>query len=449
MKIIIIGAGVVAITLAKKLSEDDHSVVVITNEAALAKQIQESMDVQVMFGDAADGGLLQNAGLAEADLVLAVTDSDENNIISTLMVQAYNPSAKVIARVRKQQFLDNPVIAKGMTLGGAWVFSPEHAAVEMVLDLLQVDRAFEVVPFKHGLVRIAGFQMGRDSVLLGRSLQESGLAKIGALVVAVDKGGEVLIPTGKTVLQATDRILISIEGHAGFEKILPILGRTPVQHRKIVIAGGGWKGEQVARAVEKRGIPVVILEKSLSRCQELAEILDNTDVIHCDATDPATIRHMANRASTLIGMTGQQEVNLVLCLLARQSGAKRTIALMDNEGYMTLAPTLGIDAVVSPKLAAVGKIMRFLSSGKLIDAATALNGQLDAVFVEIQPNSRIAGTAISSLGLPKPLIVAAVVREGNMIVPTGNSVLRAGDHVLIITTAGHFHKIDAVLGAAA
>ncbi|MBF0161080.1 MAG: Trk system potassium transporter TrkA [Magnetococcales bacterium] len=449
MKIIIIGAGVVGTTLAKKLSEDGHSVVVITNEAALAKQVQESMDVQVMLGDSADGTLLQEAGLAEADLVLAVTDSDESNIISTLMAQAYNPSAKIIARVRKQQFLNNPILSKGMTLGGAMVFSPEYAAVEMVLDLLQVDQAFEVVPFKHGLVRIAGFQMGSDSVLLGRSLQESGLAKTGALVVAVDKGGEVVIPTGKTVLQATDRVLISTEAKAGFEKILPVLGRTPVRHRKIVIAGGGWKGEQVAREVERRGIPVVILEKSLSRCQELAEQLDNTDVIHCDATDPETIRNMACRASTLIGMTGQQEVNLVLCLLARQSGAKRTIALMDNQAYLSLAPKLGIDAVVSPKLAAVGKIMRFLSTGKVIDAATALNGQLDAVFVEVQANSRIAGMAIQALGLPKPLIVAAVVREGKMVVPTGGFVLGAGDHILIITTAGHFHKIDAVLSAAA
>ncbi|WP_130471651.1 Trk system potassium transporter TrkA [Candidatus Magnetaquicoccus inordinatus] len=448
MKVIIIGAGVVGTSLAKKLSADGHQVVVIAQEASVVKHVQESMDVQVLQGDPADGSLLQSAGLLEAELILAVTDSDENNIITTLMAQAYNPQAKIIARVHKKQFMENPIIAKGMTLGGTMVFSPEHAAVEMVLDLLQVDHAFEVVPFKHGMVRIAGFHLGPESALLGRTLQECGLAKHGALVVAVDKGGEVVIPTGRTILQATDRVLLTSEAQCGFVQILPLLGRTPVQHRKIVIAGGGWKGEQVAREIEKRGIPVVILEKSLSRCQELAEMLDNTDVIHCDATDPATIRHMAKRASTLIGMTGQQEVNLVLCLLARQGGASRTIALMDNEAYLTLAPSLGIDAVVSPKLAAVGKIMRFLSRGKVIDAATAFNGQLDAVFVEVEAHCRIVGLPLKDLGLPKALLVAAVVRNGKMHIPKGDFVFSAGDQALIITSAGHLQQIDDFLRAA-
>jgi trk system potassium uptake protein TrkA len=448
MKVIVIGSGVVGTSLAKKLSADGHHVVVIAQEAAVVKQVQESMDVQVMHGDAADGSLLQSAGLMEAELILAVTDSDENNIIITLMAQSYNPNAKIIARVRKKQFLDNPVIAKGLTLGGAMLFSPEHAAVEMVLDLLQVDHAFEVIPFKLGMVRIAGFHLGQDSPLLGRPLQACDLAKYRTLVVAVDQGGEVVIPSGRTVLQAADRVLLTTESPSGFAQILPLLGRPPVQHRKIVIAGGGWKGEQIAREVEKRGIPVVILEKSLSRCQELAENLDNVDVIHCDATDPATIRHMARRASTLIGMTGQQEVNLVLCLLARQGGAGRTIALMDNEAYLTLAPTLGIDAVVSPKLAAVSKIMRFLSHSKVIDAATAFNGQLDAIFVEVQARSRLLASPLKALGLPKALIVAAVVRDEKMIVPKGDFNFIHGDKALIITTAGHLHELDHFLGVA-
>ncbi|MBF0184969.1 MAG: Trk system potassium transporter TrkA [Magnetococcales bacterium] len=448
MNVIIIGAGVIGTTLAKKLSSDGHHVVIIAQEAAAAKQIQESMDVQVMLGDAADAPLLHSAGLAEADLVLAVTDSDENNLIITLIAQAHNPKAKIIARVRKKQFLDNPVLSKGLTLGAALVFSPEHAAVEMVLDLLHVDHAFEVVPFKHGMVRIAGFTLGPESPLLGRPLQESQLARYGALIVAVEnQDGAVVIPNGGTVLQASDRVLLTSDHQSGFAPVLPLLGRTPVQHRKIVIAGGGWKGEQVARAIEKRGIPVVILEKSLSRCQELAEMLDNTDVIHCDATDPETIRNLARRASTLIGMTGQQEVNLLLCLLARQGGASRTIALMDNEAYLTLAPTLGIDAVVSPKLAAVGKIMRFLSPGKVIDAATAFNGHVDAVFVEIPANSRVVGSPLKSIGLPKQLLIAAVVRNGKLIIPKGDFTFGAGDQTLIITAAGHFHKVDLFTGA--
>lgn len=447
MEIIIIGAGLVGTSLAKSLSSVGHNVVVIDHDASVIKRLQESMDLQALCGDAADGELLRGAGLEKADLILAVTNSDETNIIITMMARAYNATAKIVARVRKKQFLDSPGLARGGTLGGAMVFSPDHAAVDMVLDLLHVDQAFEVVPFSNGIVRIAGFRLGVDSPLVGRPLCENrDLARVGALIVAVDKGEEVVIPNGRSTLSATDRVLITTGAKTELTQILPLLGRQPVKHRKIVIAGGGWKGEQVAIAVEKRGIPVVMMEKSPERCRELAEHLDQTDVMHCDATDLQAIRQMAGGASTFIGMTGHQEVNLVLCLMARKSGARRTIALMDNDAYLGMAPSLGIDAVVSPKLAAVGKIMRFLSVGKVVDAATVLNGRLDAVFVELMENSRIVGAPLKSLGLPRDLIIAAAVKEGQMAVPNGDFVFAPGDQALFITNPGYFHKINEYLG---
>ncbi|MEO5377697.1 MAG: Trk system potassium transporter TrkA [Magnetococcus sp. DMHC-6] len=428
MEIIIIGAGLVGTSLAMNLSNEGHNVVVIDSDLAVIKRLQESLDVQAMHGDAADGEFLQEAGLEKADLLLAVTNSDESNIIITLMVRAINPSTKVIARVRKKQFLYNPGLAKGQTLGGAMVFSPEHAAVDMVLDLLAVDQAFEVVPFENGSVRIVGFRLGAESILVGRPLIDiKELAKVRALIVAVDKGGEVVIPHGQTILDVRDRVYITSGVGTDLAPILTLLGRRPVQHRKIVIAGGGWKGEQIAVKIEQLGIPTVIIEKSRDRCQELAAALSETIVIHSDATDPSILKEMTRGASTFIAMTGYQEVNLVLCMMARKFGARRTIALMDNEAYLGMAPSLDIDAVVSPKLAAVGKILRFLSKGKVIDAATMLNGKLEAIFMEIQENSRIVGTPLKSLGIPEALIVAAAVKKGQMLVPNGNLVFAPGD----------------------
>ncbi|MBF0190688.1 MAG: Trk system potassium transporter TrkA [Magnetococcales bacterium] len=447
MEIIIIGAGVVGITLAKNLSGEGHNVVMIDNDAAVIKHLQETMDLQAMHGDTSDGEFLLGAGLDKADLILAVTNSDESNIILLLMARSVNPNARIIARVRKKQFLKNPALVRGDSLGGAIVFSPEYAAVEMVLDLLQIDQAFEVVPFENGAISIAGFRLGEESMLIGRPLMEiQELSRVGALIVAVDKGGEVVIPNGRTVLNVTDRVFITTGAKTELSKIITLLGRRPVQNRKIVIAGGGWKAEQIASRIEKDGIPVLILEKSLERCQELAAILEETAVIHCDATDPETIQKMAHGASTFIALTGHQEVNLVLCLMARKFGARRAISLMDNEAYMTMAPSLGIDAVVSPKLAAVGKILRFLSMGKVVDAAMMLNGKLDALFMEVQDDSRIVGKPLKDMGLPKTVIMAAVVRKGQMFVPNGNMTLTPGDHVLVITYPGHFQQVDEFLG---
>ncbi|MBF0614604.1 MAG: Trk system potassium transporter TrkA [Magnetococcales bacterium] len=447
MEIVIVGAGVVGISLAKSLSGEGHNVVVIDNDLGVIKHLQETMDLQALHGDTSDGEFLIGAGFDKADLILAVTNSDESNIIILLMARSVNPKARIIARVRKKQFLKNPAFSNGDHLGGAIVFSPEFAAVEMVEDLLQVDQAFEVVPFENGSFSIAGFRLGEESVLIGRPLMEiQELSQVGALIVAVDKGGEVVIPNGRTILNVTDRVFITTGARTELSKIMKLLGRQPVQHRKIVIAGGGWKAEQIAARIEKDGIPVFILEKSQERCQELASILEETAVLHCDATDPEVIQKMSQGASTFIALTNQQEVNLVLCLMARKFGARRAIALMDNEAYMTMAPSLGIDAVVSPKLAAVGKILRFLSHGKVLDAAMMLNGKLDALYMEIQDNSRIVGKPLKDLGLPKTVIVAGVIKKGQMFVPNGNMVLHPGDHALVITYPGHFQQVDEFLG---
>ncbi|MBF0427413.1 MAG: Trk system potassium transporter TrkA [Magnetococcales bacterium] len=446
MNIIIIGAGVVGISLAKHLSREEHNVIVTDNNAAVIRHLQETMDLQALHGDTSDSDFLQSAGMDKADIVLAVTNSDESNIIITLMARSMNPTARIVARVRKKQFLNNPQLLKVNTLGETSFFSPEHAAVDMVMDLLQIDQAFEVVPFENGSISIVGFRLGEESVLIGRPLSQiQELSNVGALIVAVDKGGEVVIPNGQTILSVTDRVFITTGMKTELPKILHLLGRRPVQHRKIVIAGGGWKGEQIAAKLEKMDVPVHLLEQSLDRCQELAATLDNTIVLHCNATDPEILQKNSQGASTFIAMTGHQEVNLVLCLLARKFGARRAIALMDNEAYITMSPSLGIDAVVSSKQAAVGKILRFLSKGKILDAATMLNGKLDALYMEIQEHSRMVGAPLKSLKIPKTLIVAAAIKKGQMLVPNGNMVLNPGDHVLLIADPAHFKHVDEFL----
>ncbi|MEO5362272.1 MAG: Trk system potassium transporter TrkA [Magnetococcus sp. DMHC-8] len=446
MEIIIVGAGVVGISLARYLSGEGHNVVVVDNNAAVIRQLQESMDLQALHGDTTDGAFLRGVGLERAGLVLAVTNSDETNIIITLVAQAINPSARIIARVCKKQFLDNPAITETNKIGGVTFFSPDHAAVEMVQDLLLVDQSFEVVPFEHGAISVAGFRLGADSVLVGRPLHTiRELADLGVLIVALDRGGQVNIPNGQTVLNAADRVYVSTGSKTELSKIIALLGMPTVEHRKIVIAGGGWKGGQIATRLEQGRVPVLLLERSLDRCQELAAALDNVTVLHCDATDPGTIRKVSQGTSTFIAMTGQQEVNLVLCLLARQYGALRTIAMMDNEAYVVMAHSLGIDAVVSPKQASVGKVLRFLSTGKVLDSATMLHGRLDALLVEIQANSRMVGKPLREIGLPRTLIVAAAIKQGQILIPTGSMTLQPGDLVLLITFPGYFQRVDEFL----
>ncbi|MBF0400329.1 MAG: Trk system potassium transporter TrkA [Magnetococcales bacterium] len=444
MNIIIVGAGLVGVNLAKHLSNEQHNVTLIDSNHFLVKRVQESLDVQVLEGDATDGHILKSAGLDSADLVLAVSNSDESNLIIALMARAINGSVKIVARVRRQQYLNSPW--HGNPMGETVLFSPDQAAVEMIEELLSVDQSFEVVPFEHGAIRVAGFILGEGSALVGKPLKDIRLlAEVRALIVAVDRKGELFIPDGHSILQPLDRIYITLIAETELNKILATIGIKTTKKHKIVIAGGGWKGEQIARSLEKTGIQVFLLDKDLERCNALADQLKNTHVLFADATDPEILQDLLGNTSTFLALTNHQEVNFLLCLQARQymnAEFSRTIALVDNDAYLSMAHGLGIDAVVSPRLAAVGNILRFLGKGKVIDAAPLLNGRLEAFSLEVQPNSRLAGVCLKDLRLPAGIIVAGGIKNGAVVVPNGNLAFTAGDHLLIISFRGHIKQLD-------
>ena len=385
--------------------------------------------------------------LAAAALLLAVSNSDESNLIIALMARAINGNAKIVARIKRQQYLNSPW--HGNPMGETVLFSPDQAAVEMLQELLSVDQSFEVVPFEQGAIRVAGFILGKESTLVGKPLKDvCVLAELITLIVAVDRNGELFIPNGDSVLRPFDRLYITLIAQTDLKKILTILGNKPTTNHKIVIAGGGWKGEQIARSLQKSGMQVFLLDNNLERCNTLAAQLSDTHVLFADATDPEILRDLLDKTSTFLALTNHQEVNFLLCLQARKhmdGGGARTIALVDDEAYISMAYELGIDAVVSPRLAAVGNILRFLGKGKVIDAAPLLNGRLEAFSLEVQPNSRLADVCLKDLQLPSGIIVAGGIKDGVVVVPHGNLAFSAGDHLLIITFRGYIKQMDAFL----
>lgn len=448
MNIIIVGAGVVGVNLAKHLSNEEHNVTLVDNNPTLIKRVQELLDVQVLEGDATDGQILKLAGLESAELVLAVSNSDESNLIIALMARAINGDARIVARVKRKQFLNTPW--HGNPMGETVLFCPDQAAVEMIQELLWVDQSFEVVPFEQGAIRIAGFILGEESSLVHKPLKEiRALAELRTLVVAVDRNGALFIPNGDSVLHPLDRVYLTLIAQTDLKKMLALIGAKATTRRKIVIAGGGWKGEEVARSLQKSGMQVFLLDNNLERCNTLAAQLSDTHVLFVDATDPETLRDLLDKTSTFLALTNHQEVNFLLCLQARKHMGEgtRTIALVDNEDYLSMAYELGIDAVVSPRLAAVGNILRFLGKGKVIDAAPLLNGRLEAFSVEVQPNARLANICLKDLQLPSGILVVGGIKNGVVVVPNGNLAFAAGDHLLIITFRGYMKQMDAYLSA--
>lgn len=461
MNILIIGAGLIGTTLAKYLSEESHNVVIIDQNSTVVQRIQASLDVLILQGEGTDRALLEEAGLETTDLVLAVTSSDESNIVITLIVHAQNPKARVIARVHSSRYTTNQDLWHKELLGQTVIISPRQAACERIRHLVEVDHAFEVIPFLNGTIQIAGFRLGEKSPLVGRTLKEIGALtessqgmalgeskeRAQILVVAASRQGRVYIPKGTHAFQVRDRVYITTVKGAALGHALHFLGKPSVSNRNIVIAGGGSMGHQIAKDLDAKGWPVTLIEKNMARGRFLAGEQHNVTILHGDATDAALQREIMNAGTTFIALTGHQEVNFLVSILAHKVGAKRAITLMDNETYLAMASTMGIDAVVSPKLATVGSILRFIRKGKVIDAAPMLDGQLEAILIEIQPGSALQGVPLKEANIPKDILVGAVVRADRIHVPNGETILVPRDKVLLIAPRKRHAKTDRFLSS--
>lgn len=445
MKIIIVGGGLVGMTIAQHFSITGHEAVVIDRSPEVVAHVHETMDAMAIQGEATDRETLISAGLDEADLIMAVTNSDESNIVITLLAQARNPSARIILRVRGDQYLSADDLWLSERFGRTLVISPERAACDAVIRLLDVEQSFEVIPFTGGSLQVAGFRLNESSALVDKPLRESiGRLQQSALVVAVARGDEVMIPNGNHVLQPRDRIYLALT-NPDSTAIQPLIGVQPSRHRKKVIVGGGWKGLHIALQLEQRGEAPVVIEKSRERCRELARLLPRSSVIHGDATQMSLLEELNIEHTTFVAVTGHQEVNFLISLMADKLGVNRAIALLDNQAYVAMAPALGIDAVVSPRLAAVREIMRFLGSEQVLDAAPMLDGRVEAILAEMKEGNRLLGVPLKEAKIPPGILAAAIMRGDETIIPDGSFRIASGDKALFIIYPQRRPHLDRLL----
>lgn len=433
MNVVIFGAGLVGAALGRHIAEQGHDVSFIESSADTVRKIRESMDVQIHLGSAENPEVLREAGVERADLILAVTNQDKSNIILTLIARSLNPTARIIARVRGEEYLDNRLLWQSGTLAETIVISPERAVIDKALNILEVQQAFDVVEFLDGRVHIAGFRLEKESPLVGKPLKDAIPAFKGRiLVVAVDRDGEVSIPTGNFVLETDDRVFITVPEGVEMASMLPSLGKTFRNRPNFVIAGGSSTGEGLAEELEHRGFEPALIEPDSVRCREMAENLNNTIVLQGDVTDAALLRRVVNEETIFISVTPSQELNFLASMLARRLGALRAITMMDNEAYLSIAPALGVDAVVSPRLAAVGEILRFIRMGRILDSSLLLGGKLDLFLVEVEAGSKLDGVPIKRVNFPTGVIVAAAEQNHQVLVPNGDFAFKAGDKAVLV-----------------
>lgn len=450
MKIIIIGNGKVGYTLARQLSGEDHDLVLIDKSADALRNADGVLDVLCMVGSGASIQVLREAGVREADLVVAVTGSDELNIVCCLIAKKLG-ARHTVARIRSPEYFKEANLLK-REIGVNMIINPEYAAAQEISRLLRVPTAFSVETFARGLVEMIGFPIQESDRLAGVTLFEySRRYPNGVLMCAVIRGSEVFVPNGGFVPQVGDKAYI-IGSQQETAKFFHTLGRDTGTIRQITVLGGSKIATYLTWAVEKVGMKVRIVEQDPEKCLALADKLPGSLIIQGDGTD-SEIVDGENLLVTdaFIALTNRDEENLLMAMTAQRAGVHKVIAKMNRPNYIEMIREFGVDSIISPKDITANQISAYVramarSQGSAVENLyKLLGGAIEAVEFTATATTRFLDTPLRDLQLKDGLLVAAIAREGKTIIPDGGTSIHAGDRVIVMAKSLFLQDLDDIL----
>ncbi|MDY6878653.1 MAG: Trk system potassium transporter TrkA [Desulfatiglans sp.] len=445
MKIIIVGAGEVGFHITQRLSEEGHDVVLIDQDNEKIKRVTENLDVQAYLGSGTSPGLLKTAGIREADLFVAATDSDEVNLIACLLGKNLNQYMVKIARVRNQEYMEEVGLFSQDLLGIDHIINPQSLMVKTIQSLMEIPGTTEVIDFVEGRVKLIGLTIPGDSPLAGRKLSTLKERGEKLLIGAIVRGDQVVIPDGRDTIMADDLLYVVVRSN-DLNDALRLFKTKEETLRRVIIIGAGQTGTDLATALDHRKINAKIIDKDREVCATLAERLERVIVIHGDGTDRDLLQE-ENVADVdiIVAITGDEESNVLISLLAKGLGAKRSITRVSKLSYIPLVSAIGIDTVVSPRLSAVRAILQYIRRGKIISVAPLKGEHAEAIEAEALETSGITNTPLSKIKFPKGAIVGTIVRGEHVIIPTGDSIILPQDRLIIFALQEVVPKLEKLL----
>lgn len=444
MKIIIVGAGEVGFHTAQRLTTENKEVVVIDKQPEALKRFVDLLDVQTVCGSGSSPRVLEEAGVASAEMLLAVTDSDETNLVACLFAESIGPGIKKLARIRDEDyFLFKPELTPRM-LNIDTIINPDNELIKSVMHSLAVPGAEHISEFADGNIKLIGFRIEKDSPVIGIRMFEL-RKKIGGIpfiVAAIFRNDSLIIPFGNDKVKAYDLVYFVCET-IKLKPVLKFFGSRTEQVHNILMVGGGNIGFKIAQEVEKRPYHLRIIEANRERCQYLAEKLESAIVLHGDGTDKTLLEEEnIQDMDMVISLTGNEEANFLTSLLAKNMGAKRTMTRINKFAYMPIISDIGLGNILSPRLSAINSIVQHVRRGKIL-SSVSLKGEdaevLEAVAME---TSGIVGTPLKDLNFPKGAIVLAVTQGKTSIIPDGNTVIQPNDRVVILSTRQNIPRVE-------
>ncbi|HEX4891115.1 MAG TPA: Trk system potassium transporter TrkA [Alphaproteobacteria bacterium] len=448
MKVIVCGAGQVGFNIAKQLAAEHNDVTVIDHNAELIRKISDTLDVQGMTGHAAHPDVLERAGASDADMIIAVTQNDEVNMIACQVAHSLFNLPMKVARIRTQAYLQKQWLNMFSRdhLPIDVIISPEVEVGRAVLRRLAMPGAFEAAPFADDRVMLMGTLLEENCPVVNTPLRQLTelFPDLNIIIAGVVRDGKLFIPRGDDQLRVGDQAYF-ISAQENVRRALDIFGHEQAPARRVIILGAGNIGMFVARELERANVPVrvKIIEYRKERAEAAADQLANTVVLHGDALDLEILRE-ANiaEAETIIAVTDDDEVNILASVLAKQGGCQRAVALINNPGYGPLMRSLGIDVFIDPRATTVSKILQHVRRGRIRGLYSLYNGAAEVLEAEALETATVIGKPLNEAGIPRGIMIGAIVRGGKVIVPRGNTIIRTGDRVVILALAEMVKKVE-------
>jgi len=439
LKVMIIGAGAVGSQLADQLSRENHDVVVIEKDKERLRKLQDELDILVIEGNGASPKVLREAGIERCDLLMALTNSDEINLVSSLTASQHKVPFK-IARVSNMDYylLDNWLSENN--LGVDLLINPEFECALQISNLLRVPGATDVAEFGNGQAWLTGLHVVENAPCIGETLQDLRLRyeRDDFLVGAITRQGRTIIPTGQTRLEAGDKIFaICLKDH--LDQIYQFSGLKRKKIRRVMILGGSKVAVYLCKMLERQKIRAVLIEKDEEIAQQLAEDLDNTLVIHGEPNN-TELWEMEGLEETdaFLPLTKDDEENLLTGLIARNNGISIVIALLEKLAYVPLVHKVGVSTAVSSRLAIVDTILKYVRRGNILSLATLKGNDAEIIEFLATDQCRILDTPLKDLKLPRETLFGVISRGMESFIPTGHSQIKKGDKVVVI--AGPYSK---------
>lgn len=435
MKIIILGAGQVGGTLAENLASEANDITVVDTDADRLRDLGDRLDIRTVLGRASFPTILRQAGADDADMLVAVTNSDETNMVACQVAYTLFNTPTKIARVREAAYLTRSGLFANDAIPVDVLISPEQVVTNYIKRLIEQPGSLQVIDFAGGKAQLVAVRAYYGGPLVGQELRQirKHMPNVDTRVAAIFRRNQAILPQGDTVIEPDDEVFF-IAARANIRAVMSEMRRLDENYKRIVIAGGGHIGERLAEAIENR-YQVKIIEMNPARCRYLSDTLENTVILQGSASDrDLLIEENINDADVFLALTNDDEANIMSSLLAKRLGARKVMTLINNPAYVDLVQGGEIDIAISPQLATIGTLLTHVRRGDIVSAHSLRRGAAEAIEVIAHGDthsSKVVGRSISNIVLPSGTTIGAVIRDDRVLIAHDATVIESGDHVIL------------------